>query len=97
MSAATDVANKALLIYQNYPQHVRDRQQAKYIKQLADSVIELDSRYERALDLLAKCYDAGHRNGWEDGPTTEEVMSEVADLIKAEDLERTVFSKVDGD
>lgn len=39
----------------------------------------------RAMDLLRKCYDAGHRNGWEDGVTNEEVFAAVSDFLAETD------------
>ncbi|MHC4405595.1 MAG: hypothetical protein ACYTG0_38610, partial [Planctomycetota bacterium] len=39
------------------------------------------SEPNRAAMLLFKCYTVGHRDGWEDGPTTNEVMEEVNDFM----------------
>ena len=30
---------------------------------------------------LVACYHAGHRMGWQEGPTTDEAMSMVVDLV----------------
>ena len=41
----------------------------------------LSSEPNSAVMLLYKCYQAGHREGWEDGQSTVEVMNEVHDFM----------------
>ncbi len=43
MSEATDLAHRALVIYRNYPDHVKARQQSQILKQLAEHVLRLES------------------------------------------------------
>lgn len=40
-----------------------------------------------AIKLLRDCYIAGHRNGWEDGPTNQEVFDRVAMFMHFHDSE----------
>jgi len=40
-----------------------------------------NAEIERLRGLLQRCYDCGHRNGWEDGETTNEVMEDVGAYI----------------
>jgi len=46
MSQATETAKNALRIYAAYPPHVRDREQSRYLKELADHVIRLEQEIE---------------------------------------------------
>lgn len=89
--SARELANEALRIHQNYPPHVRERQQSQMLARLARCVLELDKRYCRALSALEACYKAGHREGRQDGPTTEEAMEMVSDILSNEKLEKIVF------
>ena len=41
----------------------------------------LSSEPNRAVMLLHKCYQSGHREGWEDGQSSAEVMDEVNDFM----------------
>ncbi len=36
---------------------------------------------KRLLQLLLRCYDAGHRHGWEPGETTSDVMEDVSAVL----------------
>jgi len=56
-------------------------------RQAANAIEELAKRYDVALDALKRCYDAGHRNGWEDGETNAEVFAAVNDILSGEKLE----------
>lgn len=39
----------------------------------------------RAVELLRECYEAGHRNGWENGVTNQEVFGKVCDFLAETD------------
>lgn len=56
-----------------------------------DTTDEIAARYEKSLELLELCYEAGHRQGWEDGPTSEEVFGKVNHFLSGERLEKEIF------
>ena len=70
---------------------------ANQLQKLRTANSELRSRYRRALKALAACYKAGHRNGWEDGPTNNEVFDEVRAILSQERLEQTLLSEQSAD
>lgn len=60
-----------------------------------DNTDEIAARYEKSLELLELCYEAGHRQGWEDGPTSEEVFGKVNHFLSSERLEEEIFPPKD--
>lgn len=42
-------------------------------------------QYNEAIDLLKRCYQSGHREGWEEGEATDEVMNAVRHWLDASD------------
>ena len=35
----------------------------------------------KAVELLTRAYHSGHREGWEDGPSVQETMSDIHDFL----------------
>lgn len=52
-----------------------------------DDYLELKARHDRALKALSAAYQAGHRNGWEDGPSNNEVFDEINNILANEGLQ----------
>ena len=49
---------------------------------MKDICDEQNTRLAAAQILLRRCYDAGHREGWQDGETNAEVFSDVSDYLE---------------
>ena len=45
----------------------------------------LKKDYMKAIDILKRCYQSGHREGWEDGESTEETMNSVRHYLDSTD------------
>lgn len=42
---------------------------------------ETTKTLDKAIKLLVRCYNAGHRDGWQDGETNDEVFDAVNDFL----------------
>ena len=49
MSAAVETANRALAIYRTYPDYVRNREQSRYLKELAEHVLRLQADLDQLI------------------------------------------------
>lgn len=58
---------------------------------VAASNAELRKRYDESRALVKRCTDAFYRDGYEDGETIEDAMSEAFDWISHEELEEEIF------
>lgn len=52
----------------------------------AGSIVEavfrpIPERLQKAIELLERCYQSGHREGWQPGDSTNEVMEDVRDFL----------------
>lgn len=52
MTTALKTAEKALAIVRDYPPHVKKREQAVYLKELAEHVIRLQADVDRMMPLV---------------------------------------------
>lgn len=50
-------------------------------QRLADANLKLQQQLEEATALLMGAYWAGHREGWQDGPTSAQVFDEVSGFL----------------
>ena len=61
------------------------------VSEILSMLADLDAaraEIERLRKLLVKAYDSGHRQGWEDGPSVDEVMSEISDYLLEKRLQK---------
>lgn len=63
------------------------------VEQASLRIAELEARNDMLIYWLLRAYQSGHREGWEEGPSTDETMSGILNVLANLDIDPNLSPK----